>query len=199
MKHIRRLVALAAVAGSALLTGCANMYVDTATKEIPVAQMKKVAQPKPVQLAFEFQTTGAPNAGATAFLKDAVSSQVAESGLFAATPGSAGTPAAMLTIKLNNVPLTDNAAAKGFVTGLTFGLAGSAVTDGYECTLTYLPAGQAQPIVKTARHAIHTTIGNASPPAGAGKAMDPQAAVKAMTRDVVSNALRDLSLDPHFN
>lgn len=186
-----------ALAASTLMTGCGSMYVDTATKEVPVAEMKKPAQPKPTQVAFEFQTKGAVNAAATKLLKDSVAAQVTESGLFAPATGSADQ--AMLTIALNNIPLTDNAAAKGFVTGLTFGLAGNAVTDGYVCTLTYLPPGQSVPIVKTARHAIHTTIGNASPPPGAVKAADGMTAVKTMTRDVVSNALRDLSLDPAFN
>jgi hypothetical protein len=196
---MRMLLISGALAASAFMTGCASVYVDTATKEVPVSEMKKVAQPKPTQVAFEFQTKGAPNAQATTMLKEAVTSQVVESGLFAAAPAVPGTGVAMLTISINNTPLTDNAEGKGFVTGLTFGLAGTAVTDGYTCTLSYLPAGQSTPIVKTARHAIHATIGNASPPAGAGKPVDGLTAVKTMTRDILSNALRDLSIDPNFN
>lgn len=196
--NLRALFLCAAIGATSLLTGCGTMYVDTATKEIPVSAMKKMAQPKPTQVSFEFQTKGAPNTAATNILKDAVTQQIMESGLFAPAGGSAG-PGAMLTITLNNVPLTDDAASKGFVTGLTFGLAGSAVTDGYICTLSYLPAGQSAPIVKTARHAIHTTVGNASPPAGAGKSVDGMTAIKTVARDVVSNALNDLSFDPTFN
>lgn len=196
-RAVRMLLVSGVLAASALMTGCANMYVDTATKEVPVSEMKKVAQAKPAVIAFEFQTKGAPNAQATKLLQEAVTAQVMESGLFSAAPAGAG--AGMLTISLNNIPLTDNAEGKGFVTGLTFGLAGSAVTDGYVCTLSYLPAGQSTPIVKTARHAIHATIGNASPPAGAGKSVDGVTAAKTMTRDVLSNVLRDLSFDPSFN
>jgi hypothetical protein len=143
-----------ALAATTALTGCASLYVDTATKEVPIADMKKPAQPKPTQVVFEFQTKGAPNATATSQLKTEVLTYVEQTGLFApAAPG-----AAMLTISINNIPLTDDAASKGFVTGLTFGLAGSAVTDGYVCTVSYLPAGQSTPVVKTARHAIHATI-----------------------------------------
>lgn len=186
------------VAGAALLTGCASVYVDTATKAVPVSEMKKVAQPKPVRLVFEFQTKGAPNARATEFLKESVAEQVKKSGLFAAVD-STSSGDAMLNITLDNVPLTDDAAAKGFVTGLTFGLAGSAVTDGYICTVTYLPAGQAKPIVKTARHAIHAVIGNAKAPTGAKKAESVEVAVRTMAQEVLSNALRDLSYDASFN
>jgi len=159
--------------------------------------MKKVAQPKPVQLVFEFQTKGAPNARATDLLKEAVIKQVKESGLFSSI--EAAPTEAMLNITLNNVPLTEDAASKGFVTGLTFGLAGSAVTDGYICTVTYLPAGQAKPIVKTAKHAIHTTLGNANPPAGAQKSTNVEEAVRTMAQEVLSNALKDLSFDESFN
>jgi len=196
---IRRIVMSTALAGAALLTGCASVYVDTATKEVPVSQMKKAAEPKPVQLVFEFQTKGVPNPRATTLLKDAVTKEVTDTGLFSKVATDPAPNVGMLNVTLNNVPLTENAAGKGFVTGLTFGLAGSAVTDGYICTVSYLPAGQATPIVKTARHAIHTTVGNANPPAGVQKSASMLEAVNQMTRDVLSNALKDLSYDPAFN
>ena len=196
---IRRIVMSTALAGAALLTGCASVYVDTATKEVPVSQMKKAAEPKPVQLVFEFQTKGVPNPRATTLLKDAVTKEVTDTSLFSKVATDPAPNVGMLNVTLNNVPLTENAAGKGFVTGLTFGLAGSAVTDGYICTVSYLPAGQATPIVKTARHAIHTTVGNANPPAGVQKSASMLEAVNQMTRDVLSNALKDLSYDPAFN
>lgn len=185
------------LASMALLTGCASMYVDTATKEVPVTEFKQVANPKPVNVVFEFQTKGVPNSRATAFLKDQVIEQVKASQLFTVENG--GSDAGMLNITLNNMPITEDAAAKGFVTGLTFGLAGSTVSDGYICTISYLAPGQTQPIVKTARHAIHTTVGNATPPAGVVKAANAETAVRSMTREVVSNALNDLSHDQQFD
>lgn len=194
---VRRLVLSAMLAASAMLTGCASQYVDTATKEIPVAEFKKPAQPRPVHLSFQFQSNGAPNGRASDFLRDAVSAQIKESGLFVLDSGSAP-GGAMLNVVLNNVPITKDAAAQGFVTGLTFGLAGTAVTDGYICQVSYLGAGQATPLTASARHAIHTTLGNASAPAGAEKAANGEAAVRTMTRQILSNALRDLSTNPAF-
>lgn len=194
---VRALLVSAVMAASLLTTGCVSgLYVDTATKEVPIAQMKKPAQAKPATVVFEFQTKGAPNAAATKQLQDEVLSYVAETGLFAQPAASAS---AMLNITINNIPLTDDAVSKGFVTGLTFGLAGSAVTDGYVCTVTYLAPGQGAPVVKTARHAVHATIGNASPPPGAGKPLEAALAYKTMAREVISNALRDLALDPAFH
>jgi hypothetical protein len=196
---LRRVLIAAALSGSALLTGCASVYVDTATKEIPIAEMKKVAQPKPVQLTFEFQTKGSPNARVTDYLKDTVTSQIKASGLFSSVESAPANNLSVLSVKLDNIPLTDNPAAKGFVTGLTFGLAGTAVTDGYVCTLQYLPSGQDKIITATARHAIHTTLGNASPPPTAKKSADMGEAVKTMTHEVLSTALRDLAANPSFN
>ena len=193
---MRILIIAGALAASSFMTGCASMYVDTATKEVPVAEMKKPAQLKPTQVAFEFKTRGAPNAAATKQLSDAVLKQVADSGLFAP---AAATGSAMLNVSLDNIKLGDDPTSKAFVTGLTFGLAGTAVTDGYVCTVTYLAPGQTTPVVKKATHAIHATIGNASAPAGAGPKVDMTTAINTMTRDIVSNALRDLALDPAFN
>lgn len=185
------------ITASALLTGCANFYLDPATKDVPAAEMPKIAQPKPVKLNFEFQTRGAPNSRATDYLQTAVTDQIKASGLFSnldAAPGGA-----ILDVKLNNIPLNDDSpAAKGFVTGFTFGLVGSTVVDGYECKITYLAPGQATPIVKVTRHALHTTLGAASPPPGTVRAENANDAVMKLTHAIISNALRDLAKDPGF-
>lgn len=194
----RRLPALVLACSGTLLTGCASFYLDPATKDVPVAEMRHVTAPKPVRVNFEFQTRGAPNSRATELLGVAVMDQVRASGLFSSVDG--GPQDAVLEIKLNNVPLGDDSpAAKGIATGLTFGLVGTSVGDGYECKLSYLPAGRTTPIVKVARHAIYTTIGNASPPPNMIKTDNGQQAAQRMTHAIVSTALRDLSLDPAFN
>jgi hypothetical protein len=195
---LRRAAIAAMMAGSALLTGCASFYVDTATRDIPVAQFKKVANPKPVALSFEFQSRGAPNARATEFLQAQVKEQVAGSGLFSTVGG--GSDSARMSIQLNNVPKDgEHAMAKGFVTGLTFGVAGNVITDLYECKVTYLPAGQSTPLVATARHAIHTSLGATGEPANATKSANIEEAIRTMTRQVVANALNDLSQQAAFN
>jgi hypothetical protein len=194
----RKVITSCMIMSSIFLTGCASTYVDTATKEVPVQEFKKNAQPKPVQLSFDFQTNGAPNATATTFLKDKVTEQIKASGLFSSVELTPVAGANMLSVTINNIPITKDAAAQGFVTGLTFGLAGSAVTDGYVSTMRYLPVGQTEFIVTTAKHAIHTTLGNASPPAGAKKSADGPDAIFTMTREIISNNLRDLAANPNF-
>jgi len=199
MKHLLRLGrALTALALFALFGGCASMYVDGATKEVSAAQFKKPATARPVQVLFEFQTKGVANARATELLKARVVDQIKASGLFstvAETPADGG---ALLSVTLNNVPLSDDAFSKGFVTGLTFGLAGSQVSDGYICTARYTGVAGSTPVVKLARHAIHTTMGSAAAPGNAVKADNPTAAVYTMTQQVLSNVLNDLSQDAQF-
>ena len=69
---LKRFVSLFLFALCCILTGCANMYVDNGTREVPIAQYKKPVEPKPVQLLFEFQTKGTFNSRATNHLKDQV-------------------------------------------------------------------------------------------------------------------------------
>jgi len=186
------------VAASTFLTGCAAVYVDTATKDVADAEIKRPSTALPATLIFDFQTNGAPNAAATKILKDQVTGQIEKSGLFQLNKGEATAKTALLNITLNNVLITKDAAQQGFVTGLTFGLAGSAVTDGYICTVSYVPADGSPTIVSTARHAIHTTLGNASAPPNAVKSANTEDAVRTMTRQIIANALRDLSANPQL-
>lgn len=194
LRLARPLMVVATVA----LTGCANFYVDGNTKEVPAAQYKKPVAPRAVQMVFEFQTKGTANANATGLLNAQVTDLVKESGLFSQVGTAPVQGGAILSVSLNNVPLSDDAFSKGFVTGLTFGLAGSTVSDGYVCTVKYLDGTSTTAISKAARHAIHTSMGTGSPPAAAVKMDSIDAAVRLMTRQVVTTALNELSQDPAF-
>ena len=196
--RIRLLGAMAAAAFALALTGCATHYVDGATKDVEVAEFKKPAAPAPVQMLFEFETKGVANARATEYLKKQVTDQVGTSGLFTAVSDTPAPNGALLGVTINNVPLQDDAFSKGFTTGLTFGLAGSQVSDGYICTMKYSAPGK-EPVVKTVRHAIHTTVGNAKTPGNAKEAKDIIDALNIMVRQIVANGLNDLSHDPAFN
>jgi hypothetical protein len=193
-----RLARVFTVAAAVALTGCASYYVDGNTKEVTAAQFRRPAAPKPVQMVFEFQTKGAPNTRATDLLKAQVAEIVQTSGLFSQVSDAPVQGGGLISVTLNNVPLSDDAFRKGFVTGLTFGLAGSTVSDGYVCTVKYLDSSSQPAITKATRHAIHTSMGTGGAPAGAMKADSIDAAVRLMTRQVVSSALNELSSDAAF-
>ena len=183
---------------AAFLTGCATHYLDNTTKEVPPSAFNKPAQPRSVQLVVDFQTKGVSNARAIEHTKAMIKESVVATGLFSDVRETPGGGAGLLSVTINNVPLTDDAAAKGFIAGLTFGAAGQTVTDGYICTVSYLAPGQGTPVVKSARHAIHTTVGAKSDPPNSQRMASVDEAVRVMVRQVTSTALSDLSRDAGF-
>lgn len=195
---LRRLAGACFIAATTLLAGCATHFVDGSTKEVLPSQFAKPARARPVQLVTEFQTKGVANARATATTRDMIAESVRSTGLFSEIRETPLPDSGVLSVTINNVPLTDDAAAKGFMAGLTFGAAGTQVTDGYLCTVSYLAPGSATPVVKTAKHALHTTIGSAAAPPNAYKASSIDDAVRTMVRQVMSVALSDLSHDAAF-
>lgn len=178
---------------SVTLSGCisAKMYVDPSLAKVGKTDMPVLPETHPVQVLFEFQTKGNANARATSEIEPRVIAVASESGLFSKISTSADqADAGILKIVINNVPLTDNAAAKGFGTGLTFGLAGSLVKDGYVCTASYTRDGKTTDV--TVHHAIYTTIGNHAAPQGLTP-MDPASAVHQAMDQMTWNVLKQLA------
>jgi hypothetical protein len=200
----RRFGAIARISSLAVatlaLSGCVSMYVDNSLKEVPPSEYQRPAHPQPVQLLFSFQTKGVANAKGTEILKQEATSTVAASGLFESVSDVPVSGGALLSITLNNVPITSQGSAvtKGVVTGATLGLAGSEVSDGYVCTIDYSRAPGAPKITQNVQHAIHSTIGAKGAPENGTKAPNAEAAIKTVTRQAIANALKALSLDPAF-
>lgn len=193
MLNAKRIIALAGSLTLAFsLSACmtAHSYVDQSLGEPHYADLKKSATPQPIQLLVEFQTKGVANARGTDALRPRVYEQVSQSGLFSQVSYEPVPSGRKLSISINNVPLTDALAAKGFGVGLTFGLVGTMVTDGYVCTVSYVEPGH-DAVTKVVKHAIYTTIGNASGPAGL-QPMPIQQASDTMIRQIVAKSLEEL-------
>ena len=187
---------LLAVLASVTLSGClsAKMYVDPKLPTVSKTDIPVVPTPQPVQVLFEFRTKGNANVKATTQMEPRILSVASASGLFSNVSTAAqANPVGTLKITIDNIPLTDNATAKGFGTGLTFGLAGSMVTDGYVYTAAYTRAGQTTET--TVKHALYTTIGNHSAPMGL-TAMQPLDAIDTAVDQMTWNALKQLA-DKH--
>lgn len=157
---------LALLSCVAVLSGCLTMksYVDPALPMVGKADVEAPAAPQPVQLAFEFRTNGKANAAATSQIRPRMVTVASEAGLFSTILNEPAAGGGVLTLVIDNVAQTDNAAAKGFGTGLTLGAVGSLVTDGYVCTATFERNGVRTEV--SAKHALHTTIGNKAGPEG---------------------------------
>jgi hypothetical protein len=182
-------LALPAVSGCITTT----MYVDPKLPVVRAEDLKPAAPAGAVQLMFEFRTRGLPNSVATTRIKPIVMGAVGKTGLFSQVSDAPVPDGRTLTIVIDNVRLDDKGAAEAFGVGLTFGLAGTTVSDGYVCNATYRPPG-GKANTKTVKHAIHSTIGNASGPPGIPP-MQPREAVTQVMEQLTLNALQELAKD----
>lgn len=190
-----RRVAIAALVlvSSTGLSACMNLksYVDPALVPVAKSQLPTVATPKPVSVLFEFRTKGNANPQATSALQGRVIAATAESDMFSKVSSTAGIPdAGILKIIIDNVGDQGSAVAKGIGTGLTLGLAGSLVRDGYACTASY--AYKEKTYETTLNHAILTTVGNHRAPPGL-TAVTPMDAINQVVDQLVWHALKDLA------
>jgi hypothetical protein len=178
----------------AVLPGCLSMksYVDPALPMVHKSDIAGAPSPKPLQVAFEFRTKGALNASATSQMRPRLIAVASESGLFTTVSATApeGADSGLLTVVIDNIAITDNAAAKGFGTGLTLGAVGSIVTDGYTCTATYVRNSITTQV--STKHALHTTIGNHAGPAGLTP-VTPQQGVEQVIDQLSWNVIKQLA------
>lgn len=94
-----------------------------------------------------------------------------------------------IKVVVNNVADLRVAAGKGFGTGLTFGLVGSTVTDFYEMQVTINANGKVL-TRNDIKHALHSTIGNATPPLGL-EPLSPEIGFGRVVEQMLLNALKD--------
>lgn len=195
----RLVIAPLLVAAALMLGGCLSLrsFVDPALGEVPSAQRVTVAEPRPVQLIFEFRTQGAANARATEMLRGQVTDVVRSSGLFSEVSTSPVGGGALLAITIDNIP-EEGAAQAGFTTGLTLGLAGSTVTDYYVANARYSGGSAGESLLAEKRHALHSQIGAAEAPANMVQAENPEAGVRTVVRQLVEHLVFDLARQPSF-
>lgn len=178
---------------SLLLWGCTSSYVDPQYKNVTMADIKAPAEKYRIRLHTEFQTNGTPNERATKLFTERAREALEKTGVVVIVAETDTAPAADLRIVMNNVGDVGAAAAKGFGTGLTFGLVGSMVTDGYVFDASYTPQG-GNVIKRHYKHAIHTTVGNAEGPKGLTP-MSVGAAFEKVVNDLMMVLIRDLQAE----
>jgi hypothetical protein len=197
---MKRLVLAPLFAAAALMvSGCLSMrsFVDPTLGDVPSAQRVTVAEPRPVQLIFEFRTQGAANARATNLLREQVTENVRSSGVFSEVSPSPVAGGALLSIVIDNIP-EEGAAQAGFGTGLTFGLAGTTVSDFYVASARYSGGAGGVALNSEKRHALHSQIGNAEAPANMVQAENTEAGVRTVIRQLVEHLVFDLARQPGF-
>jgi len=181
---------------AALFTGIGcispKSYVDPALPKVEASTINR-SDPKELALDVQFFRHGDRLPKGDNQVRDQVRLHLLASGAVK-TILAAPDPAKMiLKVQLDNVGDVGSAAAKGFGTGLTFGLVGSMVTDGYTFTATLERPGL-PPIQKIYKHAIHTTIGNKKGPEGL-EPLDMHTAFSRVVEGLVLNLVKDLQAE----
>jgi hypothetical protein len=192
------LAVVGVVVASVALTGCMTVksYVDPTLPVLAQEQLPKIQKPQPATVLFEFRTKGNANARATNSIRPKVMAAVADSRMFGTLSEAAGgADSGLLRVVIDDQADMGNAVAKGFGTGLTFGLAGSLVTDVYVCTASYTVGGKT--VETTVQHALHSTIGNHGAPQGM-TAVKPQEALDQIVNQLVWHALQQLDQEHAF-
>lgn len=195
MRVLTRVAAAMGVAalGMAVLPAqAAKFYVDRALGEVNPADKAAVAEPKPVQLIFEFRSKGVPNAKATKFVKTTVSDAVKASGAFSTISETPVDGGALLIITIDNIP-EEGAAGKGFAVGLTFGLTGTKVSDYYVTTAEFTAAAGVTPVKAEVRHALHTTLGKKESDEYGISVKKGEEAIKMVMRQSVDHAVNTVA------
>jgi len=173
----------------ALLSGCISprSFVDPTYSTTKYEDIKKQSEPLKLKVSVEFEREGEPYPKADSTLRDNVERVLRASGLIIPTPDSAS---GEIKVVINNYGDRGAAAAKGFGTGLTFGLVGNTVIDFYEMDITITQNGK---VIKRSgiKHAIHTMIGNTSAPDGV-ELLPPPTAFSRVVEQMLLNGLKDM-------
>jgi hypothetical protein len=194
-RALDRLRLLLPLALAAATSACiqAQSFVDPAHTQIAREPVPVVATPRPAQLLFEFRTKGNPNAAATEQLRPRVYMALSETRAFSEISSTPAANGRTLAITMNNFPLTEDAAARGVGVGLTFGLVGAMVSDGYTFDATLGEPGRPA-ATRSFKHAIHSTVGNAAGPPGL-QPVTPSEAINQVVDELVRRLVGDLARD----
>jgi len=169
--------------------GCisAKSFVDPTYPKVSYDDVEKRHPPLRLTLITEFQRNGEHVPKVDSLLRDNTERVLRASGVI--EPVSDGGEGEIKVV-VNNIGDMGKAAAKGFGTGLTFGLVGSTVTDAYEMTLSITANGKT--VEQTAvKHALHSAVGNTTIPDGL-ETMPPAVAFERVLEQLILRALRDM-------
>ncbi|TKB43736.1 membrane lipoprotein lipid attachment site-containing protein [Thalassotalea mangrovi] len=177
------------VVATLVLSGCisSKTYVDPSFAKASYDDIKPVVSKYNTNVMVEFQRNGDPLPAADNELRGHVERTLRASGVVIPSGDSSFT----LKVTVNNLADLGDAAAKGFGTGLTFGAAGSMVTDYYEINIEYTNSN-GEILNKSYKHALHTTVGNKEAPFEDVVPTTPAAAFGTIVEQVLLNFIVEM-------
>jgi len=186
--RFNQLFSFAVVFGLFFLTGCISVksYVDPQYSKAEFIDIQKVENRYHVKIVAEFQRDGVRKEGVDKHLQKVFEKVLRASDVFVLDQ----TAESVVYIKVNNIADLGSAAAKGFGTGLTFGLMGSEVADYYDITISM--TNQGATITKAYKHGLLSTIGNHKPPLQNVEASTPEVAFMKVVEDATLNFIKEM-------
>lgn len=145
------------------VTGCImpKGYIDPAFRLATYRDVNAEAVPTHAKIETRFSMNGKDVARATDVLTKKINRVLQSTKVFEPDAHASS----VLSIHVDNFGDKGEAFTKGFATGFTFGLVGSHVVDHYKMTISY-HYGENQVFENSYEHALHSTIGLKSAPAG---------------------------------
>ncbi len=188
MKIIKRFVIAAVVCLTLSACISAHTYVDPQFHTTDYDQIARPAQPVPVQVNVHFERNGEAYPSADPQLRTIVERALRATAVF--IPKSDTSGIAVIKVVASNIGDVGAARAKGFGTGLTFGVVGSTVNDKYEFTCSYQDVSGKQ-YSNSYHHALYTTIGKACAPVST-KPTTPILGFEEVVEDIMLTFVKDL-------
>lgn len=171
------------------LVGCATpkSFVDPSVPKVSYDDIKRRPEPYRLKLTVEFQRNGEHLPKVDPTLKDNTERVLRSTGVIVATDERT---VGEIRVVVNNIADIAAARAKGFGTGLTFGLAGSTVTDAYEMSISITMNGKT--VSRSAiKHSLYTIVGRGSAPEGV-ETIPPNVAFERVLEQMILRALHEM-------
>ena len=197
-------ILLAAFTLSALPQPAAAMkfYVANALGEVKPEEKVTPAAPQPVQIIFEFERDGKPNAKATKIVTPMAVEDLKATGAFSEVTEAPTANGAIISIKFNNVVIKeelDKTKSQAFGAGLGFGLFGGVLAvDHYVVSIDYVAATGATPIHTEVKHELYAKYGKKDVEVPGTEYKNADEAVKTIVRQALARGVNSIVADPAF-
>ena len=182
-------IAMVAVLSCITLAGCSSpkSFIDPSVAKLSYDDVKRRAEPLKLKLVVEFQRNGEHLPKVDSTLRDNAERVLRGTGVIVASDDH---PVGEIKVVVNNIADMAAARAKGFGTGLTFGLAGSTVTDAYEMSISITENGKT--VSRSGiKHSLFTIIGRGNVPEGS-ETIPPNVAFERVLEQMILRALHDM-------
>jgi hypothetical protein len=179
-----------------------KFYVANALGEVKPEEKVTPAKPQPVQVIFEFQRDGKPNAKATKVVTPWAMEDLKGTGAFSEVTDAPTANGAIISIKFNNLVIKeelDKAKKQAFGAGLGFGLFGGVLAvDHYLVSIDYVPATGAAPIHTEVKHELYSKYGKKDVEVPGTEYKTADEAVKVLVRQALARGVNNIVADPAF-